>query len=411
MSRSTRRARPVTASTVLLGVLALAVNLRAALAGYPPLLETVRAELGISSGTAGLVQASAVLMMAAGSFAGSALGARFGRERALGASVGLVAVGSLIRGISVLPTLVVGSLLIGLGIGLAGVLLTGVVKEHLAQRAGAATGGYVVAMLIGASVASSVAVPLAVGLGAWSLSLAVLAVPAVLAVAVWTPIAHRIRADRAAERAPLPWRDRFARLAACYQAGTSLMFYGWLTWLSPYYQSQGWSPQRAGFLLALWSLTQIPAALFTPMLAERRCRWRFWAGLTLACGTFGTLGALLRPIPPVVGPSLWVGLIAIALGAGFPLGLTVIAWRTPDGATSAATSGLALGVGYTVAGIGPLVMGLLIDVTGGYPAALAVLLLAATVQAVAIVKIGDEPRPAPAQSTGPATVTACPPVP
>ncbi len=389
---------------MLLGVLALAVNLRAALAGYPPLLETVRGELGISAGVAGLVQASAVLMMAVGSFAGSALGARFGQERALGASVGLVAVGSLIRGISVLAALVVGSLLIGLGIGLAGVLLTGVVKEHLAQRAGAATGGYVVAMLIGASLASGVAVPLAVGLSAWSLSLAVLAVPAVLAVAVWAPIAHRMPADRAAERASLPWRDRFARLAACYQAGTSLMFYGWLTWLSPYYESRGWSPQRAGFLLALWSITQIPAALFTPMLAERRGRWRFWAGLTLACGTLGTLGALLRPIPPVVGPSLWVVLIAIALGAGFPLGLTVIAWRTPDSATSAATSGLTLGVGYTVAGIGPLVMGLLIDVTGGYPAALAVLLLAATVQAVAIVKIGDEPRPAPAQRTGTRTL-------
>ena len=42
--------RPV---LVLVGLLALALNLRAALAGYPPLLETVRAELGISAGTAG----------------------------------------------------------------------------------------------------------------------------------------------------------------------------------------------------------------------------------------------------------------------------------------------------------------------------------------------------------------------
>ena len=54
--------------------------------------------------------------------------------------------------------------------------------------------------------------------------------------------------------------------------------------------------------------------------------------------------------------------MGIGVGAGFPLGLTVIAWRTPDGAASAATSGLALGVGYTVAGLGPLLMGVLIDV-------------------------------------------------
>ena len=87
-------ARPVRPVVVLLGLLALAVNLRAALAAYPPLLETVRVDLGISAGAAGLVQAGAMLMMAVGSFAGSAFGERIGRERGLGASVALVALGS-----------------------------------------------------------------------------------------------------------------------------------------------------------------------------------------------------------------------------------------------------------------------------------------------------------------------------
>jgi CP family cyanate transporter-like MFS transporter len=168
------------------------------------------------------------------------------------------------------------------------------------------------------------------------------------------------------------------------------MFYGWLTWLAPYYEHQGWRPERAGLLLAVWSVAQIPAALLAPAMAERHRRWRFWAGLTLACGLIGTLGALLLPQPPVVGPWPWAALMGIGVGAGFPLGLTVIAWRTPDGAASAATSGLALGVGYTVAGLGPLLMGLLIDATG-YPAAIVVLLLAGAVQAFAIWRIGDRP--------------------
>ncbi|MGQ0575706.1 MAG: MFS transporter [Pseudonocardia sp.] len=378
-------------AVVLLGLLALALNLRAALAGYPPLLETVRDDLGLSATAAGLVQSGAVLMMAAGSFAGFGIDARFGRERALGGAVGLVALGSLVRGVPHAAALIGGSLAVGFGIGVAGVLLTGVVKEHLAARAGAATGGYVVAMMVGATVSSGLAVPLAVALGGWSWSLAVWAVPAVLATAVWAPVAARMRADAGRERVVarrLPWRDPFARLAACYQAGTSVMFYGWLTWLSPYYETQGWTPQRAGLLLAVWSVAQIPAALFVPALAERRRRWRFWSALTLASGMLGTLGALLAPMPPVIGPWVWVVLIAVGLGAGFPLGLAVIAWRTPDGAASAATSGLALGVGYTAAGLGPLVMGLLIDVSG-YPAAIAVLLVAGAVQAFAIWRIGD----------------------
>ena len=374
---------------VLLGVLAVALNLRAALAGYPPLIPAARDALGISAGAAGLVQAGAVLMMAAGAFGGPALGARIGAGRALGGAVALIAVGSAARGVAALPALIGGSVLIGFGIGVAGVLLTGVVKEHLASRPAAATGGYVVAMMVGATAASAVAVPLATVLGGWSLSLAVWTVPALLATGVWMSLARRTATSRPGR---LPWRDPFARLAACYQAGTSLMFYGWLTWLAPYYVDRGWSPARAGLLLAVWSVAQIPAALVVPALAERHRRWRFWAGLTLVCGIVGTLGALLFPEPPLVGAWPWPVLMGIGVGAGFPLGLSVIAWRTPDATASASTSGLALGVGFTVAGLGPPAMGLLVDVTGGFPAAIAVLLAAGTVQAAAIVGIGDRPR-------------------
>jgi len=386
---------------VLLGLLALAANLRAALAGYPPLLESIRAQLGVSATTAGLVQAGSVLMMAAGSFAGSRVDARFGRERALGAAVAGVALGSLLRGVPALATLITGSVLVGFGIGVAGVLLAGVVKEHLPDRAGAATGGYVVAMMVGATLSSGLAVPLAVVLGGWSWSLATWAVPAVLACAAWAPVAARMAGGRVAPRpggpradtrAPRPLRrDRFARRAACYQAGTSTMFYGWLTWLAPYYEGQGWSPGRAGLLLATWSIAQIPASLLVPALAERRRRWRFWAALAYSCATAGTLGALLVPTPPLLGPWLWAVLISLGLGAGFPLGLTVIAWRTPDSAASAATSGFALGVGYTAAGLTPLLMGVLIDLSG-YRAAIGALLAAGIVQAWAIWRIGDRVR-------------------
>ena len=393
MSAHPARESAVGPGVVLAGLLALAVNLRAALAGYPPLLETVRSQLGISAGAAGLVQAGAVLAMAAGSFGGAAVGARLGRERALGVAVGLVAAGSLIRGIPALVPLVGGSLVAGLGIGLAGVLLSGVIKDRLASRAGAATGGYVVSMMVGATVASAVAVPLATALGGWSFSLAVWAIPAVLAVAVWTPIARRMPAVEGAGRTALPWRDPFARVVSGYQAGTSLMFYGWLTWLAPYYESQGFSPARAGLLLAVWSVAQIPAALLAPVLAERRRRWRFWTAVTLACGMTGTIGAMVAPMPPVTGPWLWAALMGIGVGAGFPMGLTVIAWRTPDGAASAATSGLALGVGYTSAGLGPLLMGVLIDVTGGFTDAIAVLVAAGLLQAWVIRTIGDRPAP------------------
>jgi MFS transporter, CP family, cyanate transporter len=377
---------------VLVGLLALALNLRTALAGYPPLIEAVRADLGFSAGAAGFVQTGAVLMMAAGSLAGPAAARRGGPERALVGAVGLVALGSLVRGVPAAVPLVAGSLLAGFGIGVAGVLLTGVVKKHLAAHAGAVTGGYVVAMMIPSTVASAAAVPLAVGVGGWSLALAVWAVPAVLALAAWAPVVRGVNRPAVAPSAPLPWRDRFARLAAAHQSAASLLVYGWMTWLAPYLTSRGWSPRDAGMVLAVWAAAQVPGALAIPALAERTGRWRFWSGVALASTAAGTLGLLLAPAPPLVGPWLWAVLVGIGSGAGFPLGLAVVAWRTPDAAASAATSGMALGVGYTVAGTGPFLMGMLIDLTAGYAAAICVLVVAAAVQATAIVRIGDEPR-------------------
>ncbi|WP_232663019.1 MFS transporter [Pseudonocardia sp. TRM90224] len=400
MNTASIATRKPSAAVVLVGLLALSLNLRAALAGYPPLLTAVRDELGVGAGTAGLVQAGAVLMMAAGSFAGPRFAARFGAERGLAVAVGLVAAGSLVRGVPVLVLLIAGSVVIGFGIGVAGVLLTAVIKDRLSTRVGAVTGGYVVAMMLGSTAASALAVPIAVAVGGWSFSLAVWAVPAIVAAAAWTGmVPARTRQDGAETPSPaparahrLPWHDGFARLAACYQIGTSMLVYGWLTWLAPYYESQGVEPAQAGLLLAAWSISHIPGALFVPAVADRG-RWTFWAGLMLASVTVGTLGVLLLPQPPVVGPWLWVVLMGIGSGAGFPLGLTMITRRTPDSAASASTSALAMGGGYTVAGTGPLLMGVLIDAAGGgplgYHLAIGLLLAAAVLQGVAIARIGD----------------------
>jgi MFS transporter, CP family, cyanate transporter len=371
---------------VLIGILALSLNLRAALSAYPPLLGEVREGLGIAAGTAGAVQTGAILAMAVGSLVGPRVGARFGTVRALGGSVGLVALGSLVRGVPALVPLVLGTLVIGLGIGIAGVLLTAVVKDRLADRAGTVSGLYVVAMMVGSTAVGALAVPVSVAFGGWSLSLALWAVPALLAVVLWSVLG---RGGSRTEQARLPWRDPFARLAATYQSGVSLTVYGSLTWVAPAYVDRGWSPATAGLLVSAWSITQIPSALVVPALAQRSGRFRPWAVGLAGCTVLGVLGMILWPEPPVVGPWVWIALIGVACGASFPLGLAAIAWRTPNAQASAATSGMALGVGYTVAGLGPLLMGLLVDLTHGYAAALAVLLVAAALQAGAALRIGN----------------------
>jgi len=379
--------RGVRPGVVLLAVLALGVNLRAALSAYPPLLETIRADLGLSAGFAGLVQAATILMMGAGSFAAPALARRVGREQAAALGIAAIALGSAVHGVPAAVTLVAGSLAIGLGIGVVGVAITGVVRDHLPERAGAATGLYTVSMMGGATVASLTALPLQDALGGWWWALAAWTLPAVLALVVWWPATRRLHDIPAAAPVRLPWRNRFARLAVLFQAMSSVQFYGWLTWLAPFYEAQGFSPGRAAVVLSVWNVVQIPAALLVPLAAERRHAWAPWAAFCVVCAGIGVAGILVAPVLPVVGPWAWVVLASVAVGAGFPLGLAVVAWRTPDGATSASVSALTLGSAYVLAALAPPVMGVLIDLAG-FRAALAVIAVGVVVQGVAVVRLG-----------------------
>jgi CP family cyanate transporter-like MFS transporter len=377
---------------VLAGLLLVAVNLRVGLAAYPPLLGTVRAALGFSAGVAGAVQAGVVVMMGIGSFAAPRFAHRLGWERALGVGAALVALGCLVRIGPSAPWLVAGSVAVGLGIGACGVLLAGVVKHHLPDRVASFTGAYAVSMMIGGAAASVLAVPLTVGLGGWSFSLAAWSVPAALAAGLWWPLARRFRAEPGGVPARLPLRSRFAWRATLYMGMSSLQYYGWLTWLAPYYEHLGWSNQRAALLEALWMLVQIPVALGVSVLVERRRRWVFWVTVSLLCGIAGVLGVLLLPLPPVVGPWLWVVLAGTSAGAGYSLGIAVIAWRSPRGSVAGAVTGMALGFGYVLAGFAPTLMGVLLDLTGRYTAPMSVLILAGVVQLVATGLIGDPPR-------------------
>lgn len=74
----------------------------------------------------------------------------------------------------------------------------------------------------------------------------------------------------------------------------------------------------------------------------------------------------------MAAPVVWI--VIVGLGPStFPMSLTLINLRTRTQAGSAALSGFAQGVGYTVACLGPLLFGVLHDATGGWAAPFAFL--------------------------------------
>lgn len=372
-------ARPI---LMLAAMAVVAFNLRTPTASVPPLLGEIQCSLGLSAPALGLLTAIPVLCMAMFAPLGQRLAERYGAERVVLWAVGLVGAGALLRlGGQAAGALFVGTLVAGVGIAICGVTLPGVVKTRFAQRPGAATAAYSVPMMLGAGVAPMLAVPLARSLGSWQASLAGWAVPALLGMAVWAPLARaacRRPAEPSAGRR-LPWRSRSAWLLAGFLAVQSVLAYAYLAWLAPAFQSRGWSAGATGALLGVLQLAQLVTALVLPALADlstSRDRRPALVG-AVSCTV---VGASMLCAAPDAAPWVATIVLGLGLGGGFSLALVVLADFAASGAAASRLAAMTFSVCYSVAAVAPVALGAVREATGTYTVAFALLVVLAGVE-------------------------------
>jgi CP family cyanate transporter-like MFS transporter len=374
---------PVPARLLLLAIVLVAVNMRVALASLPPLVHTIQNDLGLSGAGAGLLTTLPVLCMGVFAPVAQRLARTIGREATIGVALLSLLLGLLMRlAGAVFPLLLLSTLLAGIGIALCGTVLPGIVKEFYAHRPGIVTGVYLLSMMVGATAASALAVPLSHFLGSWERSLASWSALAVVGLLSWLPIVRSVNDhDERPEATPetttaLPWRSPTAWLLASYLAMQSFGFYSQLAWIPPSYEDRGWDARDAGLLLAVWSIVQLASGLGVPMLADRWADRRPLVAASVCCGLLGLLGVLGAPDAL---PVLWVALMGLGQGGGFAVALVKLVDYAPSPAASARLSALVFLVAYSTASSGPLVFGAVHDVTDGFTvpyALLAVLLFA-----------------------------------
>jgi CP family cyanate transporter-like MFS transporter len=87
-------------------------------------------------------------------------------------------------------------------------------------------------------------------------------------------------------------------------------------------------------------------------------------------------------LAPHAGAIAWVALLALGQAA-FPLALAMIGMRARTGEGVVALSAFAQSTGYLIAALGPLLVGVLHELTGGWQLPLGFLVAAAVVQAFA----------------------------
>ncbi|SCZ43000.1 MULTISPECIES: CynX/NimT family MFS transporter [Pseudomonadaceae] len=350
---------------LLASLMLIALNLRPALSSLAPLLRQIETSTGLSSSAIGLLTTLPVLCL--GLFAPLAprLARRWGSERTLGAILALLAAGIVLR--SLLPPLglFLGSLIAGACIGILGVLLPALVKRDFPAQAGQLMGLYTMMLCIGAAVAAGATAPLAEAFdGRWQPALATWALVAVVALLVWLPQLRQppTIAPRRGAGGSL-WRNRLAWQITLYMGLQSSLAYIVFGWLPTLLMDRGLGMVQAGLMLSGSVMTQLVSALTAPWLATRGQDQRLAIVVVMSLTLAGLLGCLYAPVG-----SLWLWAVILGLGQGgtFSLALALLVLRSRDAETAGRLSGMAQGAGYSLASLGPLLVGIIHDATHGW---------------------------------------------
>ncbi|TQS43607.1 CynX/NimT family MFS transporter [Cryptosporangium phraense] len=401
---SARRLLPLWAgrTTALLGILLVAFTLRQAVAAVSPILGAIRHDIPISTIGVGLLGTLPPILLAASGFVAPRIARLVGLDGGIVLALLLMTVGHLVRALAPgFGVLLAGSVVALAGTGVGNVLLPPIVRRYFPDRVALLTAVYVCVVGVSTAVPAALAAPIAEQAG-WRFSLGIWSATSVVALVPWLLVVTRKRPseEMSTPEAPVTrlWRSRSARAITVVFSASTICTYAVFAWLpSILGDLAGSTPTEAGVLLAVTGLVSLPGALVAPLLVARlrNVGWLIAAGV----GSFvaGYLGLLLAPASLTL---LWVLLI----GSGsilFPVCLVLINVRTRTRGGTVALSGFSQGIAYALGALGPLLVGVLHDVSDGWTLPLLFLTavaLVAMVPAITLARptfVEDEPAVVP----------------
>ncbi|MEU4335928.1 MFS transporter [Micromonospora lupini] len=385
-------------TAALLGIALVAFTLRQAVATISPILGDIRVDIPISTIGVGLLGTLPPILLAASGFIAPRVARGFGLDGGIVLALLLMTLGHLVRAFAPgFAVLLVGSVVALAGTGIGNVLLPPIVRRYFPDRVALLTAVYVCIVGLGTAVPAAVAAPAAEQIG-WRFLLGIWSVNSVVALVPWLVIIARERRQRLSDAVPVEsppsarvtrlWRSRVALAITVVFSTSTICTYAAFAWLPEILGDiAGSTPTEAGVLLAVTGIISVPGAFIAPLLVARlrNVGWLIAAGV--ASFLFGYLGLLFAPATLTL---LWVLLI----GSGsilFPVCLVLINVRTRTHSGTVALSGFAQGVAYALGALGPLLVGLLHDASGGWTLPLLFLLAVALVAIIPAITLA---RPA-----------------
>ncbi|MET8848546.1 MFS transporter [Amycolatopsis sp. NPDC004625] len=365
-----------------LTVAVLALNLRPAVTSMGVLLTRIDTAEGLSPPLAATLVALPTWCFAVGGWTAWRLRARFGIRAVVSSALGVLAVSLIVRTLPGDATIVAGTTAACLAIAVLGALLPVIVSTATPGSAACYTACLGTGSAVGALLTPT-GVAWQLGLGCWALLAAV-------GLVVWqgssrhlaTPAGAALAA-RVSPQTLIP-RGTIATLTVHFGllSGVTFLLMGRLPTIL---RTAGLTQAEAGYHFATVMVLGVPASLVVPYLARRVPHAPLAVGFAGSSIT-GVTGLMISPLSVTW---LWTGLLGIGIGA-LALALVDLGRRThSDPDTTAALSSVVQGLGYTLAGVLALGVGLLQIATGTWTWPLFALVVALVGQALTGTTIGD----------------------
>lgn len=344
-------------------VMLVALNLRPSMAAIGPLLSQIQVDVPMSFAVASLLTVLPVMAMGAAMFVGMWMARLFGEHRAITLSLVTIAFATASRLFADQAyELVVSAVIAGFGIALAQAVIPSLIKSRFPSNVSLFMGLYVTSIMGGAALAVSFA-PVVMEIYAnWHMGLGIWALLAVAALVIWVSVKSLV-GNAMNHGVGRGVRDihisngRSWLLAVFFGVGTA-SYTCVLAWLAPYYVEQGWSEQSAGLTLGFLTAMEVISGLVTPAIANRSKDRRLVLMALLLLIIAGFIGLVALPDRFSL---LWPCLLGLGIGGLFPMSLIVSTDHIDNPMRAGNLTAFVQGIGYLIAGLSPLVAGVIRD--------------------------------------------------
>lgn len=355
--------------SLLVVILLIGFIMRSPITTPPLLLGHLANQLQVHQSQLGILTTLPLVMfMLFSNFAAKPI-MRFGLKRALLYALLAIVLGSALRMVMTMPTMILGTIFIGIGIAHLNVFMPSLVSAYFPNKIGLYTTLYSFAMIFGNMLFNLITAPISNQFGWQTIILILLLIP-IISCLSWLLISRVIPEKIApgkpttGDQSPRPklrlWTNPKAWPFLLTFGGQATLSYTVTAWMPALMEYHHVSAGHAGIVMAIYAFIGLPVSIILPNILTNLSQ-RYIRLLTIGAGLVALVASGLLFFQHTRSMFYWsteAFLIGLSIGFFFITIMTMFVMKTKTPYETAQLSGMAQAGGYCMSAFGPSLYGL-----------------------------------------------------